>query len=73
MTKYYFAEDGNFGDANDILLVDDENLDVHFWEGLDWSADSDRLTFAKWFAGNNHKTDSKGTQTSCSLCDSKIS
>jgi hypothetical protein len=72
MTKFYFAEDGNFGDADNILLVDDDNLDAHFWEGLDWSSDNDRLSFAKWFAGNDHETDNAGDQTSCSLCDTQL-
>jgi hypothetical protein len=72
MTKFYFAEDGNFGDADNILLVDDATLDNHFWEGLDWSSDSDRLLFAKWFADNNHATDNSGSETSCSLCDTQL-
>lgn len=54
-TNHYFAEDGNYGDATGILVVDTTN-----WLGRDWvqiedSTDSTRLTTARAIHNKNSK------------------
>lgn len=74
MTKYYFAEDGNYGDAENITLVEDGQFDRHLFEVLEGTTDNDRNTFVRWFIANPHfaisTTDLNGMSYGvCSVCD----
>lgn len=51
----YFAADGNYGDASDILIVDTENWTNDDWADMDEARDSDRLELAKKIAAKYNK------------------
>lgn len=75
MTEFYFAEDGNWGDASGLVVVDAAETDPHFIEVVDNGlSDSDRRPFAEWFKNNDHKAEPTETDWGisagvCSFCD----
>lgn len=55
MSKFYFASDGNWGSADDLLVADFEPTgDNHFWDSLEYTTDSNRMWFVQWFIANDH-------------------
>lgn len=75
MSYFYFATDGNYGDADDLVVVEADDLDPHFLEVVDNGiTDSERQPYAKWFQDNDHEpepTDYEHGISSglCSVCD----
>jgi len=43
MTKFYFAEDGNYGDAENLLVVDGTMFTEAEWEEIETAHDGDRI------------------------------
>jgi len=50
---HYFATDGNYGDANGILLVNTENWLARDWVQIEDSTDSTRIQTAEAIAKKN--------------------
>lgn len=70
MTKFYFAEDGNWGDANGLSIVDTDNLDDHFIEQVDHIREYYRAEWADWFTRNNHAFKDNGEDYGiCVYCE----
>jgi hypothetical protein len=71
---YYFADDGNWGDASGLLIIETEMVDKHFWEVLESTTDHDRNSFAAWFKSNDHDQEDTSNQYGfsggvCLTCD----
>jgi hypothetical protein len=47
MNMYYFAEDGNYGDANNLLVVDGDIFTPEQWQEIEDSTDTTRLEYAR--------------------------
>lgn len=50
MTTHYFATDGNFGDAEGLVIVDTSEWDDDDWAAIDFAPDSDKARIAKAIA-----------------------
>jgi len=46
MSKHYFAKDGSFGDAEDILIVSTKNWTDEEWEQIENCSDGERKELA---------------------------
>jgi hypothetical protein len=53
--KYYFAGDGNYGDANDLFICDTSNWDERDWMRVDLSQDYERLDVARQIFQENEE------------------
>lgn len=70
MTNFYFAEDGNWGDHTDLVVIDEDEIDEHFWSSVEMTTDSERRAFAEWFKNNDHELQSNEDENfGCDLCD----
>ena len=45
-TLHYFAADGNYGSADQLVIVDTSDWDVDEWDIIDQTPDSDRAMVA---------------------------
>lgn len=67
----YFSQDGSYGDAHDIAIIDMDTLaDGHLTDMIDLVSDWDRPTFARWFEANDHEQD--GEEYDCAECQQYI-
>jgi len=55
MTKFYFAEDGSYGDANRILILENPDFNEAMWQVLEETHELERVDMAWHLA--NHRTD----------------
>lgn len=46
MARYYFAQDGSFGDADDLITIDEDDLTFSpsEWQEIEQASDIDRLS-----------------------------
>ena len=44
--KHYFSPDGNYGSANDLMVIDTTNWTDKDWERIEECNDNDRLDIA---------------------------
>lgn len=65
----YFAGDGSWGDASDIVIVDVTELDGHFSEVLDEISDYKRPDFMRWYVENQTHDQDPNDYTSCRVCE----
>lgn len=65
----YIAEDGSYGSADDIVIVNVEELDGHFSEVLDELSDSKRPDFMRWYVENQTHDQQFADYTACKVCD----
>lgn len=54
MAKMFFAEDGSWGNADGITIIDTDGLDNHFDEYIDSIREYDLAEWSAWFVKNNH-------------------
>jgi hypothetical protein len=47
MTLHYFAEDGNYGSAEGLIVVDSSTFTEEEWEEIDSLPDNDRILFVQ--------------------------
>ena len=47
--KHYFATDGNYGDADDILVTETDSWTEAHWELISEALDVDRIVIASRF------------------------
>jgi hypothetical protein len=74
MTDFYFADDGNWGDASGLIVIEEGSVENHFWEIVDNCHDNDRNSFAFWFKNNDHDPEETTEQYGfsggvCAVCD----
>jgi hypothetical protein len=65
----YVAPDGNYGEAEYLVVVDDENFDEHFVGYLDHCSDWLRPSYAKWFEDNQHDFEQGSLEWECQVCE----
>lgn len=53
MATFYFAEDGNWGSASDLILIDEDDYKFTdaMWELISDSGDNSRLSIVEHFKG----------------------
>jgi len=69
----YVAEDGNYGDSTGLVIVDNESLDEHFYNYLEYCSDWLRAGYAEWFSENDHDfMESEGLHAECIICEEWI-
>lgn len=64
----YFAGDGTWGDASDVVVIDITELDGHFTEFLDELHDWERPDFMRWYV-ENQTHDQREGNSACDVCD----
>ena len=47
MTLHYFAEDGNYGSAEGLIVVDSSTFTEEEWEEIESLPDNDRILFVQ--------------------------
>jgi hypothetical protein len=71
MSNYYFAEDGNWGDHTDLVVIDEDEVDAHFFDSAENTTDSERSRFAAWYKENDHEREEPEDDygLGCAVCD----
>lgn len=64
----YFAGDGSYGDASDVVIVNVEELDGHFSEFIDELSDYQVPDFMRWYVENQTHDQMEG-MTACDICE----
>lgn len=59
MTTHYFAKDGNYGDAKELVIIDTSDWTEDEWSDIDFAIDSNRPSIALSLSSTSHKV-SKG-------------
>lgn len=73
--KHYFTDDGTFGDAREILILDTSNFTPQEWWWIEETSDSDRLRMATtvyvraWLRNNYRYTDNMLPCQYCNFTD----
>ena len=57
MAKTYFAEDGSYGDAENLVLLDTSNWTDKDWHEIEWSSDWERPIVAQTISGEKSTND----------------
>lgn len=70
MTKMFFAEDGSWGSANGITILDTDGLDEHFDDYIECIGEYDLSAWSAWFVDNNHELpETDDSNGECYYCD----
>ena len=64
----FFAGDGSWGDASDVVIVNVEELDGHFGDFIDELHDYQRPDFMRWYVENQTHDQMEG-DTACQICE----
>ena len=64
----YFAGDGSWGDASDVVIIDITELDGHFTEFIEELRDYQRPDFMRWYVENQTHDQWEGN-SACEICD----
>jgi hypothetical protein len=67
----YFSEDGSYGSADDIVIIDTTEIDGHFQEVLDFGGvyETYRPDFMRWYVDNQGHDKLDNEDGSCDICD----
>ena len=70
----YVAFDGNYGDSEGLVVIDNDNFDEHFYNYLDFMSDWLRPDFARWFEHNDHNFQQveNSSIAECQVCEDWI-
>ena len=73
MATFYFAEDGNWGDATDLILIDEDDYKFTdaMWDCISESGDNSRMEIVQHFidvANDVAEHDWDGLAT-CTICE----
>jgi hypothetical protein len=76
-SKTYFAEDGSYGDAKDLVLTDTSSWTELMWSAIDDAGDSERRELAEHFVAGEHQFnttdwDFDGNHKVCDTCELRI-
>lgn len=70
----YFADDGNWGGAGNIAIIDVESWDTHQIDYIDGVSDWARPDFARWADKNVHEFEADSSnEYECVVCERGIS
>jgi hypothetical protein len=64
----YFAGDGSWGPADDVVIVDVTELDGHFGEFVDELSDWELPDFMRWYVENQTHDQISNDNTACRVC-----
>jgi hypothetical protein len=64
----YFAGDGSWGDASDVVIVNVQELDGHFSEFIEELSDWQIPDFMRWYV-DNQTHDQWAGDSACEVCD----
>jgi gamma-glutamylcyclotransferase (GGCT)/AIG2-like uncharacterized protein YtfP len=64
----YFASEGSWGDASDIVVVDVTELDGHFTEVIDELHDYQLPDFMRWYVENQTHDQQRSDYSACEVC-----
>jgi len=64
----YFAGDGSWGDASDLVIINAEELDGHFTEFVDELHDYQRPDYVRWYV-ENQTHDQLPQDSACEICN----
>lgn len=65
----YFAGDGSWGDASDIVIVNTTELDGHFTEFIDELNEWQLPDFMRWYVENQTHDQQEHSYTACRVCE----
>lgn len=70
----YFADDGSYGDAKDLLITDTSSWTSAMWDVIEHSTDSERVLLASHFVNEEHRFDKTewdfdGNHKVCDTCE----
>lgn len=65
----FFAGEGSWGDASDIVLVDASEIDGHFTEVLDSISEYKIPDFMRWYVENQTHDQTMGEYENCIVCE----
>jgi hypothetical protein len=64
----YFAGEGSYGDASDIVVIDVAELDSHWASFIEEVSDWQRPDFMRWFVDNQTHYQESNSYTDCQVC-----
>ena len=67
-SKFYFAEDGNYGSATNIVITDASLWTDEMFNLVDEAGHSYRFELAKHFQGEPHSMALDGDEMRCEVC-----
>lgn len=67
----FFSEDGSYGSADDIVIIDTTEIDGHFQEVIDFGDihETQRQDFMRWYVENQGHDKLESEYGSCEICD----
>lgn len=65
----FFSEDGSWGSADDIVIIDTAEIDSHFVQVMEELSDSKRPDFMRWFVQNQTHDQLEGDYSACEICE----
>jgi hypothetical protein len=65
----YFTEDGSWGSADDVVIIDVTELDGHFSDFIDELKDWQLPDFMRWYVNNQTHDQMQGEYTACQVCE----
>lgn len=67
----YFAEDGSYGNADDIVIIDTTEIDGHWQQVIEngYVYESKRPDFMRWYVENQTHDIAENDEHSCDVCD----
>jgi hypothetical protein len=65
----YFAGDGSYGDASDLVIINVQELDGHFDDFLEEVNEWQRPDFMRWYVDNQGHDQYPHTYTACQVCE----
>ena len=65
----YFAADGSWGHADDIVIMDVTELDGHYTEVIECLSDWQLPDFMRWYAENNTHDQIRKNYSMCLVCE----
>lgn len=65
----YVAFDGSYGDAEGLVVINNESFDEHFYNYLDYLSDWLRPSYAEWFSQNDHSFLRGDRNFECYVCE----
>ena len=76
MPIHYFAKDGSYGDAKNLVTITTTNWDPHMLDSIKKVAPESRLNFAQALRSNIHDpqySDGTNRKIACSVCADLLS
>lgn len=65
----YFAGDGSWGSADNIVVIDDTELDGHYAEFIPEVSDPYLPDFMRWYVNNQTHDQDSNDYTACRVCE----